>query len=92
MTGLLTATPFTYEPKTALPDSMGWRRWDVYVTPQTGNVRKLYLEKQVLPNKFVQLSWQDGSYCKLVWFTTDKQGNQLLEKEETIKWNFEEEQ
>lgn len=83
---------FTYEPKTALPDSFLLQRWDVYVDPQSGNVRKIYIEKSAPDSRFVQLSWEEKYGCKIVWFKTDTQGKDQLEKEETIKWNFEEEQ
>lgn len=88
----LNSYTFTYEPKQVLPDTLTLRRWDVYVDPQSGKVRKIYLEKQLAGNRNVQLNWQADYGCKIVWFANNGKGEQSLEKEETIKWNFEEEQ
>jgi hypothetical protein len=80
---------FTYEPNSILPDSLGIRRWDVYINPKTNSVKRIYIEKINSPNKQLQLTWQSNEWCKIVTFSTDKSANQVLEKEELIKWKFE---
>ena len=83
---------FTYEPKVALPDSLMLRRWDVYVDPKSGNVKRIFMEKETSDKKTIKMSWTAGSGALVTWFNQDKQGNWILEKEEQYIWNFEEEQ
>lgn len=83
---------FTYEPKTNIPDSISLRRWDVYVDPQSGNVRKIFMQKETAEKQNLQLSWQNKYGATILWLKEDTGGNPVVQKEETFKWNFEEEQ
>jgi hypothetical protein len=82
---------FTYEPKAQLPDSVTWRRWDIYVDPETGSVKRIFLEKEMPDNKSLQLSWKEKSDASITLLKQDKNGNWVLEKEEKFIWNFDEE-
>lgn len=88
----LNSVTFIYEPLKELPADMPLKRWDVYVTPQTGEVKRIYIEKYREGKKEMQLSWQSKGNCKIVYLSTDAAGNSTIEKEELIKWNFDEEE
>lgn len=79
---------FTYEPKKSMPENMQVKRWDVYVDPETNRVKRIYIEKYAPGMKEIQLSWQAGRNCKIVYITMDASGNQVVGKEELIKWYF----
>jgi len=87
----LNSFTFTYEPLKALPPGMLLKRWDVYVNPQNGTVKRIYMEKSTADKKELQLSWQSGIGSKITWFSTGASGNQEIEKEELVKWSFDEE-
>jgi hypothetical protein len=80
---------FTYEPKTELPDSLKLRRWDVYINPKNNSVKRIYIEKTNGASNTLQLTWQSNEWGKIVTFSLDKSGKEVLQKEEIIKWKFE---
>lgn len=88
----LNSFTFTYEPSKELPATMLLKRWDVYVTPQTGQVKRIYMEKYTTDKKEIQLSWESRGNSKITWFSADATGNPKIEKEELVKWNFEDEE
>ena len=85
------AFTFTYEPKKALPSGMTLTKWDVYINPETNRIKRVYLEKTAAEKKELQLSWQPETASRIVYIATDSSGNQKVEKEVLIKWNFDEE-
>jgi hypothetical protein len=85
----LNSYTFTYEPINEVPDSLKIRRWDVYINPKSNSVYRIYIEKVNNVNKQLQLTWQSNEWCKIVTLSSDKSGNQALEKEELFKWKFE---
>jgi len=87
----LNSFTFTYEPIKELPATMPLKRWDVYVTPQTGKIKRIYMEKYSADKKDIQLNWQSDVSSKIIYFTTDAAGNPVVEKEVQVKWNFDEE-
>ena len=81
----INAYTFTYEPKETLPDNISLQRWDVYITPQTNTVKRIYIEKLNAQNKQLRMTWQSKEWCRIVIFS----GRDSVEKEELIKWKFE---
>jgi hypothetical protein len=82
---------FTYDPVGKLPDTMQLMHWDVYIDPETGTVKKVYLVKRKKENnqdKTLQLTWQSGKWCKTTTIFTKPDGSAGVEKEETILWDF----
>ncbi|MGC4101635.1 hypothetical protein [Ferruginibacter sp.] len=84
----INAFTFTYDPKIKLPDTMQLNHWDVYIEPETGTVRRIYLTKRVAPDKTLQLTWQNNEWCKIVTIVSDKEGSSKVEKEEKISWDY----
>jgi hypothetical protein len=84
----LDAVTFTYEATGKLPDSMILRQWNVYLSPETGKVKKIYIVKEPAPGRTLQLTWQSGEWCKIVSIITDEKGNSSVDKEEKITWAF----
>jgi hypothetical protein len=82
---------FTYDPSAKLPDTMQLTHWDVYIDPETGTVKKVYMVKRKKENnqdKTLQLTWQAGKWCKTTTLFTKPGGSTGIEKEETILWDF----
>lgn len=84
----LDAVTFTYEPTDKLPDSMKLEQWTVYINPESGKVKRIYMVKQGPGNKTLQLTWLSDKWCKITTFSGNAAGNQVVEREEKINWDF----
>lgn len=83
----LDAITFSYDPSTQLPDSMKLNHWDVYVDPNSGNVKRIFMVKN-FDNKTLQLTWQSNKWCKINTIINKPDGTTELEKEEKITWSY----
>jgi hypothetical protein len=82
---------FTYDPIAKLPGTMQLVHWDVYIDPEAGTVKKVYLVKRKKENsqdKTLQLTWQAGKWCKTTTLINKPGGSSGIEKEEIILWDF----
>lgn len=79
---------FTYDPDIVLPDTMTLKHWDVYIDPESGKVKRIYMVKEISKNKTLQLTWQSRKWCKITSIVTDQNGVSTVEKEEKITWDF----
>ena len=89
----LDAITFTYEPIDVLPDSITIKRWDVYIQPETGKVKKVYLLKQLNKEdkKYTQqLTWETDHWAKIVTILNKPGGSSEVESETKLVWNFNE--
>lgn len=83
----LNTITFTYDPVGKLPDSLTLKNWTVYVNPETGNIKSVYLVK-TMGNKTTQLTWTNNSKCKMVYLTANADGSFVVDKEVKIVWDF----
>ena len=83
----LNAYTFTYDPKKELPDSMPLKHWDVYVDPGKNTIQRIYMVKKA-GNKTLQLTWLNDISCRIITIGEDNKGNDAVEKEVLIKWDF----
>jgi len=84
----LDAVTLTYEPSGILPDTMKLLQWTVYINPETGKVKRIYMVKQGPGNKTMQLTWLSDKWCKITTLANDATGNLVVESEEKITWDF----
>ena len=84
----INAFTFTYDAKGKLPDSMTLKHWDVYIDPETGKVKRIYMVKNLGINKTLQLTWLGNKSCKSVTIIDSVNGNSSIEKEINITWDF----
>jgi len=84
----LNAATLTYDPVGTLPDSMKLKRWDVYIDPKTGKVKRIYMIKQIDEATTLQLTWVNGQWCKTTTIITDENGTMKVAKEEKLIWDF----
>lgn len=82
------AFTFTYDPIRPLPDSFLLQRWDVYVDPGSSKVKRIYMLKKTPDHKILQLTWQANKSCRIVSISKDPSGNDHIEHEVVIKWDF----
>ena len=85
----LNAFTFSYDPIKQLPDSIELKRWDVYVDPATGMVKRVYIVKQLntKSQQTMQLTWKQGYFCKITTITGGSGASPQI-KEEQLIWNF----
>lgn len=78
----------TYLPLfTPLPDTVQLRRWDVYVHPDNGQLKMVYISRQLNRNGTAltqQLIWKTGHWAKMVTAGAGKDTASSLQQE--IKW------
>ena len=84
----INAVTFTYDATISLPDSMLLKHWDVYIDPQSNNVKRIYLVKEISKSKTLQLTWVSNKWCKITSIITDENGVSKIEKEEKLIWDF----
>jgi hypothetical protein len=88
----INAYTFTQDPRIKLPDSMELRHWDVYMSPQTNKITRIYLVKEKAEKNAeitTQLTWlSDQSFS--IRTITQAPGKQPVIKEEKMIWNFDE--
>ena len=80
----------TYDPKVKLPQNLHLRRWDVYIDPQSGTVKRIYIVKEFGNDRLdstVQLTWNVRSECSIRTIEP-LPANQSRIKEEKMIWNF----
>lgn len=82
------AFTFTYEPKSKIPDSIQLMHWDVYIEPETGKVKRIYILKKIEGSKTLQLTWQSNKWCKTITIGINAAGASTIEKEEKISWDY----
>lgn len=85
----INSVTLTYEPKGLLPDHMHLRRWDVYIDPQLGTVRKIYIVKDQVENgknNELQLTWNVGNNCSIRSIL--QKADTTIIKLEKLIWNF----
>ena len=89
----LNAITFTYDPVTALPDSILLRHWDIYIDPESGKISKVYMVKQLKQKEDIvtqQLTWKTNKWATITTLLNKRNGNSQLLKEEKFIWNFNE--
>ncbi len=86
------AVTFTYDPRVPLPDSITIRHWDVYVDPEKGNIKRVYIVQQVKEKGILltrQLTWQTGKWAKIVTISGEAGTNPVLQNSKWV-WDFNE--
>jgi hypothetical protein len=83
----LNAITIAYDPVKKLPDSLTLTGWTVYINPETGNVKRIYLTKNK-DNRTTQLIWNSDKNCKMTYLLTDEKGGFTIEKEVLISWDY----
>ncbi len=83
----LDAVTLTYEPIKKLPDSLSLSSWTVYIQPETGNIKRIYLVK-TKATKTTQLTWNSNANCKMVYLTSNADGSFVVDKEVKINWDY----
>ena len=86
----LNSITLTYDPKVTLPEDLHLRRWDVYIDPQTGTVKRIYIVKEFGnsgEDSTLQLTWNVGSGFS-IRSISQPAGKEAIIKEEKLIWNF----
>ena len=64
----INAYTFSYDAISDIPDSLQLKRWDVYIDPKKGEVKRIYIVKEIVNNGIVQtlqLTWKAHQWCKI---------------------------
>jgi hypothetical protein len=86
------AYTFTNDPKVKLPDSISLRHWDVYMSPETNKVTRIYMVKEKMVGivkTTTQLTWFSNKWFSIRTITQAPEKKPEI-KEEKMIWDFEE--
>jgi hypothetical protein len=84
---------FSFDPKEKLPDSIHLTHWDVYMSPQTNKVTRIYMVKEKRENNTditTQLTWFSNKWF-IIRTISQAPGKKPEVKEEKMIWDFDEE-
>jgi hypothetical protein len=81
------AFTFTYDGLKGLADSLPLKHWDIYVDPQTGKVRRVFMLKRMNADEETQLTWQSGKWCTIVLIKNKADKKEII-SEKKIEWSF----
>lgn len=82
----LNAFTFSYDPLPGKNNDFPFTHWDVYVDPNKGTVRRLYLVKEA-EGRILQLTWTTGKKAKILEME-EKNGKPVVIRDETISWSY----
>jgi hypothetical protein len=85
------AITFTYSPLPALPDTASLRKWDVYIHPENGEVKKVFIVQQYTEagqNYTRQLTWEANRSARITTISNMPDGNRKVLKDVKIVWMF----
>jgi hypothetical protein len=80
------AVTLSYERNTPITTFPEWNNWNVYIEPETGTVKKLFLVKKLDISHLQQLTWKHGQGCLIRDFDLDSTGQMVLKKEQEYSW------
>lgn len=63
-----------------------WLSWNIYIDPETGKIKKVYLIKQISKEQTQQLTWNSNHGCQIRNFFADSSGNKKLMYETEYIW------
>ena len=66
-------------------EKTAWRKWDVYVDPESQKVDRIFLVKNISDSTIAQLTWIPKSYAKIVIINNQ---NSSVVEEKTFFWNY----
>ena len=75
----------SYDVQNAYFEKTTWRKWDVYINPESQKVDRIYLVKTISDSSIAQLTWIPNSYAKIVIINNQ---NSSIVEEKTIFWNY----
>lgn len=84
----INAFTYTYDINPGTDPEPLLRHWDVYVDPENGKVKRVYIIKKTADNKTLQLTWQHNQWFKTTVLAPGKDGNDTIEREEKIVWDY----
>jgi hypothetical protein len=79
----LKAITLTYEANSVLPDSIPWNNWNIYIDPETYQVKSIYLVKNSGKQERTQITWVPNKSCTLV-VINENISNQMNKTSETV--------
>ena len=83
----LNAFTFTYDPVQNIQESFAFRHWDVYVNPDNGKIKRIYLLKKINNDIFLQLTWLSNKFYKIVTIKNTSGKTEII-KEEKISRSY----
>ena len=81
------AITLTYDSNNKLPENIALTHFDVYINPESGNVKRIYMVKNPSVDSTVQLTWTVDKGCSIVTIVQSP-GKKPIIREEKMIWKF----
>ena len=81
------AITFTYDANDKLPADIKLTHFDVYINPESGKVKRIYMVKQPSADSTIQLTWTVDKWCSIVTIIQAHDQKATIKKEKMI-WKF----
>ncbi|HXP50634.1 MAG TPA: hypothetical protein VN922_11800, partial [Bacteroidia bacterium] len=81
----------SYTPIDQLPDSIELRSWNVYIDPKSGQVKQIFIKKELHSGERVltqQFTWYVGKDAEIVNILEKSDGTSELLSQEKFIWHF----
>jgi hypothetical protein len=75
----------SYDVQNAYIKKTPWRKWDIYINPETQKVDRLFLVKTISDSTIAQLTWIPNSFAKIVIINNESSS---IVEEKTFIWNY----
>lgn len=77
----------SYDAGSNLPKEVPWSHWDIYIDPETGEVKRIYMVKYLPENRMQQLHFNAGECWKITNMITGKSTQVVNEKKLLLKYD-----
>ena len=81
------AITIMYDANEKLPKDIVLTHFDVYINPESGKVKRIYMLKKPSPDSTIQLTWTVDKWCSIVTIVQSP-GKKATIKEEKMDWSF----
>jgi hypothetical protein len=85
------AITFTYSPLPILPDTARLRKWDVYINPENGEVKKIFVVQQLQQDGQAltrHLTWEANKLARVTTIASLAGGSSKVIKDVKLVWFF----
>ena len=83
----INAITFMYDANNKLPATISLTHFDVYINPESGKVKRIYMVKKPSADSTIQLTWTADKWCSIVTLQ-EGAGKRTAVKEEKMIWKF----
>lgn len=83
----LNMVTLSYDAQPNLAANIPWAHWDIYIDPESGEVKRIYMVKYPSDKLMLQLQFKAGEYWKITSIATGSDASVISEKKLMLKYD-----